>query len=249
MACEPIVLLHGSATGSYSWGVIRHALVTSGADVLAPDMLGYGRAPAPSASYGIKEEVTHLERWLDEQRVGAFHLVAHSLGAMYGLHLRLAVGARVSRMTLVDPVVVSVLRVPGEEVAFAEMEALYQRFMAALPDREAAARCFVEHWSGAGAWDDLGEKARALITGLAPRLQLELTLTRSDLTPLSALAVSPVPTTVLSGENTRVGPRAVGRLIARAFAARTIVVPGAAHMIPLTHPEAVVAALQETTRT
>jgi pimeloyl-ACP methyl ester carboxylesterase len=248
MACEPIVLLHGSATGAYSWGVIRQALVTSGKDALAPDMLGYGRAPAPSASWGIKEEVAHLERWLGTQCVGSFHFVAHSLGAMFALHLRLALGARVSRLTLIDPVVVSVLREPGQEVAFDEIEVLYQRFTRAMPDHAAAARIFVEHWSGAGAWDELGEKARALITALAPRLALEMNATRDDMTPLSALAASPVPTTVLLGENTLLAPRAIGRLLADAFAARTIVVPGAAHMIPLTHPEAVVAALQEKDR-
>ncbi len=44
-------------------------------------------------------------------------------------------GARVARLTLLDPVVVSILRVPGEEAALAEMEAQYQRFMDALPDQ------------------------------------------------------------------------------------------------------------------
>jgi pimeloyl-ACP methyl ester carboxylesterase len=248
MACEPIVLLHGSATGAHSWGVIRQALVTSGKDTLAPDMLGYGRAPAPSPSWDIKEEVTHLERWLGKQCVGSFHFVAHSLGAMFALHLRLALGDRVTRLTLIDPVVVSVLREPGEEAAFAETESLYQRFTKAMPDHAAAARIFVEHWSGAGAWDHLAEKARTIITGLAPRLALELNATRSDLTLLSALTAQPVPTTVLVGGNTLLAPRAVARLLARAFSARTIEVPGAGHNIPITHPEAVVAAVQEKVR-
>jgi hypothetical protein len=63
-------------------------------------------------------------------------------------------------MTLIDPVVVSVLRDQGEEAGYAEMEAQYQRFMGSLPDQTKAARVFVEHWSGKGAWElDWGTRA------------------------------------------------------------------------------------------
>jgi pimeloyl-ACP methyl ester carboxylesterase len=123
---DTIVLLHGSATGSSSWDPVARSLVSSGASVLAPDMLGYGQSPAPTSSYGIAEEIAHLARLLD---VGTLHLVTHSLGALIGLHLRRTLGARVTRMTLIDPVVVSVLRERGEDAAYAEMEEQYQRFM------------------------------------------------------------------------------------------------------------------------
>ena len=49
-----------------------------------------------------------------------------------------------------------------------------------------------------------------------------------------------MPTSVLVGERTLAAPRSVSRLLAGAFDARTVVVPGAAHMIPLTHPAAIV---------
>src|SRR5262245_713153 len=101
---DTIVLLHGGATGSSSWNPVVRALVSSGASVFAPDMLGYGESPAPTGSYAIAEEVTHLTRLLGLQprscrgtifAVGfgsTFHLVAHSLGALIGLHLRRALG-------------------------------------------------------------------------------------------------------------------------------------------------------------
>jgi predicted alpha/beta hydrolase family esterase len=47
--------------------------------------------------------------------------VAHSLGSLMGLHLRRELGARVTRMTLIEPVLVSVLRERGEDAAYAEM--------------------------------------------------------------------------------------------------------------------------------
>ncbi len=136
----------------------------------------------------------------------------------------------------------SVLRETGEDDGYAEMEAQYQRFMAAADD-EAAARAFVNHWSGTGAWEAIGVKARAQVTGLAPRLRLEMLLTRSDITALSLLCALPPPTEILVGERTIEGPRGASRQLARAFGAKLTIVPGAAHMIPLTHPNAIVEAI------
>ncbi|EYF08249.1 alpha/beta fold hydrolase [Chondromyces apiculatus] len=236
---EALVLLHGSANGSYSWGAVFKELGALPRRVFVPDMLGYGSAPAPSAEYGIAEEVAYLKGLLDAHDIGEMHLVAHSVGVMYGLHLRRALGARVTRLTLLDPVLVSVLREQGEEEGYAEMQGQYDRFMERLPDHAAAARTFVEHWSGAGVWDTLGQRARAVITGLAPKIRLEMIEARSDTTRLAELAASPPPTTILIGEHTRIAPRATARHLGEALRATSMVVPGAAHMIPLTHAAAV----------
>jgi len=253
---DTIVLLHGGATGSSSWNAVARSLVSSGARVFAPDMLGYGASPAPTGSYAIAEEVAHLTRLLGLQPHscngttyavgfgGTIHLVTHSLGSLIGLHLRRALGARVTRMTLVDPVVVSVLRECGEDDAYAEMEEQYQRFMSLSANPEATAQYFVDHWSGAGAWASMGSRGRALVTSLVPTLRLEMTATRSDRATLAWLAESPPPTTIVVGERTLLAPRAASRLLGAALKATTIVVPGAAHMVPITHPQAVVDAVR-----
>jgi pimeloyl-ACP methyl ester carboxylesterase len=241
---EVIVLLHGSANGAYSWGSVQRSLQSSGATVVAPDMLGYGRAPAPGAAWNIEEETAHLQRSLAHLGDGRIHLVAHSLGAMFGLHLLRALGPRVTRLTLLDPVVVSVLRETGESDGFAEMEAQYQHFMGLLPDHRAAGRAFVEHWSGAGSWDSIGEKARSVITTLVSKVRLEMIAARSDTTPLSALVRPQLPTTILVGERTLIAPRATSWQLARAFHTQPVIAPGAGHMIPLTHPSTVVSAVE-----
>jgi hypothetical protein len=143
--------------------------------------------------------------------------VTHSLGSLIGLHLRRALGARVTGMTLVDPVVVSVLRECGENAAYAEMEAQYQRFKSLSADHEAAAHFFVDHWSGSGAWDSMGERGRTMVTSLVPKLRLEMTATRSDTRKLAWLAESPPPTTILVGEKTLLAPRAVARQLGPAL--------------------------------
>jgi pimeloyl-ACP methyl ester carboxylesterase len=70
-----------------------------------------------------------------------------------------------------------------------------------------------------------------------------MTASEADRTTLAELTSIAVPTSVLVGERTLAAPRSVSRLLAGAFDARTVVVPGAAHMIPLTHPAAVVEAI------
>jgi pimeloyl-ACP methyl ester carboxylesterase len=236
---DTIVLLHGSATGSSSWRPVADTLAASGARVFAPDMLGYGRSPPPTGSYGIEEEVAHLARLLELENVGALHLVTHSFGSLIGLHLQHALGARVTRMTLIDPVIVSVLRERGEDAAYAEMEEQYQRFMSLCPDHEAAAHFFVDHWSGPGAWDLIGPRARAMVASLVPKVRLEMIATRADTTKLAWLSESPPPMTILVGEETLLPPRAVARQLGPALGAATVVVAGAAHMIPMTHAEIV----------
>jgi pimeloyl-ACP methyl ester carboxylesterase len=55
-----IVLLYGSANGSYSWRRVQRALTSVGLNVFALDMLGYGKAPPPSDMYSIQEEVAPI---------------------------------------------------------------------------------------------------------------------------------------------------------------------------------------------
>ena len=236
---ETVVLLHGSANGSYSWGQVRRLLAPTGSRLLAPDMLGYGRAPAPSDAWTIAEETRHLQGALALRPDEKVHLVAHSLGGMFALHLLRALGRQVDRLTLIDPVVVSVLRETGEHEALDEMEAQYQRFLSLVDDPAAAAEAFVEHWSGEGSWEWLGDKARALITSLVPRLRLEMIAARSDMTPLGELITWRPETTVLVGEQTRIAALATSQQLARAFGAQIVVAVGAGHMIPLTHPKVV----------
>jgi hypothetical protein len=112
-------------------------------------------------------------------------------------------------MTIVESVVVSILRERGEEAGAAEMEKQYQRFMSLTKlgrrgvelrpvERGRGVRrrttprrprkFFVEHWSGPGAWDVMGRRGRATVTALVPKLRLEIPMTRSDAATLAWLS-------------------------------------------------------------
>jgi len=243
MSDELIILLHGSANGAHSWGSVAQGLESAGRRVAAPDMLGYGSAPSPSESWSYSEEVQHLRSAIAASGDGPIHLVAHSMGATFALHLLRAMGSGVRRLTLVDPVLVSLLRELGETEAYSAMEAAYQGFIASLPNPSAAARMFVDYWNGPGTWDRLAEKARQSVTASVPKVRLELVAARADTTSLGEFVATKPPTTILVGERTREGPRAAARQLARALPARVVVVPQAGHMIPLTHAKAVVDAV------
>ncbi|MFO0667551.1 MAG: alpha/beta hydrolase [Polyangiaceae bacterium] len=241
-----IVLLHGSANGAYSWGSVRQALASqlpSDERVFAVDMLGYGASPAPSANYDMAEEVAHLHRAIERQNLGPIHLVAHSLGVMFALHLRLALseakGSGVVRMTLFDPVLVSVLREKESMRAYEEMEAVYTSAMVEEKDPAVIAKRFVEHWGGPDAWSGIGDKARQLIQTLVPKVQAEIAVARADTTPLASLTRNAPPSRVIVGEHTRLPVVEGARELARALGVDVSIIPGAGHMLPLTHPGAV----------
>lgn len=239
---DHVVLLHGSANGAFGWKAAVDGLTVAGVAALAPDMLGYGRSPPAGVDYGIAAEVLHLQGLVDRAAPGPIHLVTHSLGTMFGLHLRRLLGPRVRRLTLVDPIVVSVLREPGEAAALAEMDAIFHRVRDAGSDADAA-RIFVDHWNGAGSYAALGERARAVITGLMPKVRLEMSETRDDRTPLRELAAAPPRTRILVGGATLPAAVATARQLARAFDGDRRVIPGAGHMLPITHPKAVIDAI------
>jgi pimeloyl-ACP methyl ester carboxylesterase len=166
---------------------------------------------------------------LDRPQNGTIHLVTHSLGSLIGLHLRRALGSRVTRMTLIEPVMVSVLRERHEDAAYAEMGEQYQRFMSLSDDHEAAAAFFVNHWSGAGAWESIGKRGHDLVASLVPKLRLEMIATRSDTTKLAWFSESPCPTIILVGEKTLLAPRAAARQLQSSLRAALVIARCRAH--------------------
>lgn len=246
---QRIVLLHGSANGASSWSRVHKALVAAGHDVVVPEMLGYGAAQ-PSAHWNLDEELDHLARAVG----GApFHLVTHSLGTLFGLHLRRRLGPQVTRLTLVEPFFVQPLREAGDtpegRAAAAEATGQYEAFgdRFARGDVDACAEGFVDHWNGPGFWRALPDKAKAAIRATVPKVRKEMITTVEDTTPTSTLLAQAPPTTILVGNRTKLAPPVVARVIAGLVPHRAggpiVVVDGATHLLPVTHPQAVVDAV------
>jgi pimeloyl-ACP methyl ester carboxylesterase len=164
---------------------------------------------------------------------------------MIALCLQQVLGERITQVTLIDPVIVSVLRESAEDAALLVMENQYETFMALREKPDAAAKFFVDLWSGRGVWEQMGQQSRILVASLVPTIAREMTAARLDRSTLAWLTELAGPTTIVVGENTLLPARATTRLLAGARKIKPIEIGGAGHMIPLTHPHDATAAILE----
>jgi pimeloyl-ACP methyl ester carboxylesterase len=88
---NPVVLLHGFPELAYSWRHQIDALSGAGYRVLAPDMRGYGRSPAPGQieAYSIVELCGDVAQLLDERGLERAAIAGHDWGATVAWHFAL----------------------------------------------------------------------------------------------------------------------------------------------------------------
>jgi pimeloyl-ACP methyl ester carboxylesterase len=88
---NPVVLLHGFPELAYSWRKQIPALAAAGHRVLAPDMRGYGRSPAPGDvdAYDIVELCGDVAHLLDQRGIERAGIVGHDWGATVAWHFAL----------------------------------------------------------------------------------------------------------------------------------------------------------------
>lgn len=120
---EDVLFIHGfiSSSGFWTETVLPHVSREARARrrLFAVDLLGFGRSPKPADSlYTLREHVEMIERSVIERyKVGAFHIVAHSLGSILALALAVKYPAAVKSITLVAPVRnVPLSALPGRRV-------------------------------------------------------------------------------------------------------------------------------------
>lgn len=103
---EPVVLIHGIGDSTYSWRENAQMLVGAGFRVLLIDQPGFGRSaiPPPDWSYSVENQAEAVLRTVDRLGVGAFNLVAHSLGGGEALYLAMTHPDRVTRLAVISPV-------------------------------------------------------------------------------------------------------------------------------------------------
>lgn len=96
-----IVLLHGIGGSHTIWNSVV-PLLASEFRVLAPDLRGHGRSPAPADTpVGFSDMVGDLERLLDDRGILAAHVVGLSAGALLALRFALDRPTRVLSLTLI----------------------------------------------------------------------------------------------------------------------------------------------------
>ena len=97
-----VVLLHGVGLSRSIWKDVVAGL-TPEFRVIAPDLRGHGRTPAPPGStFSFSELEGDLLRLLDSKQIDSAYFVGHSGGALLALRLALDHPARVRGLVLVS---------------------------------------------------------------------------------------------------------------------------------------------------
>lgn len=98
---EPVVLLHGLNDSAETWARVIPRLARE-RRVLAPDLAGFGRTPAPREGMRLSVLVRYLAGFLDAVGVERAVLVGNSLGGAVAIRYAAENPARVERLFLLD---------------------------------------------------------------------------------------------------------------------------------------------------
>lgn len=265
----PVVLLHCSASSSGQWRALTEALQPTH-QVLAPDLYGYGRSDdwPPTQPLSLAAEGAIVRSLLGGTAAatgtagptgaagtaGPAHIVGHSYGGAVALATTRRREVDVARLVLIEPVAFHLLQRGGdaEQTLFAEIELLARTVSDAAAAGAAGAAGehargmahFIDYWSGAGAWDRLSEEVRRDMAPRLPKVAQDFLAIISEPATLADYAAIETPTLILCGEQTHPAPRRIAELLADTLPrARLHTIPGAGHMSPLTHTDAVNAAI------
>jgi pimeloyl-ACP methyl ester carboxylesterase len=103
-AASPLtfVCLHYWAGSGREWEAVAK-LLTPDFTVLAPDLGGFGAAPAPPNGYSVDAYADHLAAYLHDQQLTRYVLVGHSMGGKIALALAARQPAGLAGVALLSP--------------------------------------------------------------------------------------------------------------------------------------------------
>ncbi|WP_425101538.1 alpha/beta fold hydrolase [Tropicibacter sp. S64] len=232
-----MLALHcGLGSGTMWKGVAAHL---PGFTLTAPDLPGHGRSAAFRDGPDVHDQATAAVRPL---MCDDLHLVGHSFGATVALRLALETPERVAALTLIEPVFFAAAEGrEGVEAHREREEAFFAVFQTG--DHAAAARCFNAIWGGGIPWDSFPAAVQeGMALGMPFVAATEPSLWRDShgLLAPGRLEALRCPVTLIRGEQTvPIIEQVHAGLMERLPDARDVVVPGAGHMLVLTHAEAV----------
>ena len=239
-SAEPPVLCLHCSTGTHRQWQALDSHLAGGRQVIAPDLLGYGDNPPwrDSRSLRLADEVHALRPVLDSTGV-ALDVVAHSFGAAVAIKLAIDYPGAVRSLCLYEPVLFGLLRgQPSATRALVEIFMLAGGVESAIRrgDREAAARRFIDFWSGRGTWSSMPKSRRAGVAERIDKVIADFEAVLADETTRARLRRLQIPVLCLSGGRSPAAVRRISELLAESLPnARHVRLGGAGHMGPVTH--------------
>ena len=238
-----VIALHCSGSSAAQWRSLEAKLGDRFA-FAAPEHFDSGDAPAWTGGeiFTCADEAARTLALMDATE-GKVHLIGHSYGGGVALHVALARPERIASLTLYEPSAFYLLKQFGDGAGpFAEIKAVADRVAAHVRagERRSGAQGFLEYWGGPGAWDALRPRLQDAVLRWLPKVSLEFDALFNEPTDWSAFANFSLPVLVIRGEHAPVPTRLIADTLPSIFPnARQEVVPGAGHMGPITHADAV----------
>ncbi len=238
----PLLLLHGFTGSIAEWAALIPALAPL-RTVVAVDLIGHGRSPAPAdpARYTMERTIADLLALLDALGHERVEALGYSLGGRVALQLAAAAPTRV-RGLILESASPGIADAAERAARVAADEALAARI------EQQGLAWFVDHWAGIPLFASQAalpaeeraalraRRLRGTATGYANSLRGMGAGRQTSLwTQLPQLAA---PTLIISGERDA-RYVAIGAQMAAAMPmARQVVVPGAGHTVHLEQPRA-----------
>jgi 3-oxoadipate enol-lactonase len=219
----PLILLHPGWGDSTIWDPMLGRLAAR-YRVIRYDARGYGRSPAPAGPY---TQLADLSAVLDHLAVGRAALVGHSGGAGPAAGFALARPERVGALVLVAPGVHD-YPWPEDDPYGKEFEALFT-----AGDREGLVRLGLRTWAAAGGDPAAQAQVSSAVTAFFRQGDHE----RPDPPVYPRLGEISAPSVLAIGDREYPMVRECAERIAgRIPGCRTVVMPGADHLLPLRAP-------------
>lgn len=233
-----VVFLHGAGFDRSTWALHTRWFAHHGFGVLAPDMPGHGRSAGPSLG-SIAEMADWTAALLDAAGAAKAHLIGHSMGSLVSLETAARHPDKVSALSLIGTA--ATMTVGPDLLKAAEANAQDANDMVSIWGLG-----FKAELGGSlapGLWMHGG--AQAVLKHSEPGVLFrDLSACNAYANALAAAATVKVPTTLILGERDMMTPAKAGKALAAAIPhAKTVIVPGAGHMIMSERPDDLLAAL------
>jgi pimeloyl-ACP methyl ester carboxylesterase len=234
-----VVFLHGAGFDHSAWALHSRWFAHHGHGVLAPDLPGHGRssgAPLPT----IAAMADWTAALLDAAGVSKAHLIGHSMGSLIALEIAARHPAKVFALSLIGTA--ATMTVGPDLLKAAEANGRDAIDMVSIwglgYQAELGGSLAPGLWMHSGAQRVL-EQCRPGV------LFNDLSACNAYQNALAAAATVAVPTTLILGERDMMTPARTGKALAAVLPnARTVVMPGAGHMMMVERPDELLAALQ-----
>lgn len=211
--------------------------------VLAFDLPSHGKSGVWDRTGNVHDVATDMARGLID---APMDLIGHSFGATVALRIAIESPELVRSLTMIEPVyfAAAIADEPGlladYEAESAEMNAAF-----AAGDEAEAARVFNRDWGDGTPWDTLPQRMRDHMTRLVHYVPASSAVLHHDSAGLLAkgrFARAAMPALLIEGDQSPPMSAKVAASIARRLPdVERVVVKGAGHMAPVTHPAKVAA--------